>query len=46
VLTTEGKQFTGKIIEADEQKVVLQVKNQKITLPYNQIKKAKLVLKF
>ncbi len=46
VLTVDGQQMRGTIIDADQDKVVLQVKKQQVTLPYDQIKKAKLVLKF
>ncbi len=46
ILQTDGKTIRGKIIEADQNQVKIQTKNQTITLPYDQIKKAKLILKF
>ncbi len=46
VLTNDGKNILAKIVDADEQQVVLNAKGKQITLPYSEIKKAKLVLKF
>ncbi len=46
ILQTDGKTIRGKILEADENQVKIQTKNQIITLPYDHIKKAKLILKF
>ena len=46
VLTNDGKNINAKIVDADEQQVVLNAKGKQITLPYSDIKKAKLVIKF
>jgi len=46
VLTNDGNTYRGTIVDADDNQVVLQTKKQLVTLPYDQIKKAKLVLKF
>ncbi len=46
VLLHNGERFKAKIIDANEQQVVLDTGKKQITLQYPEIKKAKLVLKF
>lgn len=46
ILTLNNENMYGIIKEANENKFSIETKNQIITLPYDQVKKAKLVLKF
>jgi len=46
VTTTEGEKFTAKVIDADKEKVILQIKDKEVTFTYNQISKAKEHFKF
>ncbi len=46
IILTDGRTVRGKITEADEEKVSLQTKKEQLTIPYTDIKKAKLILKF
>ncbi len=46
IILKDGRTIRGKITEADQDKISLQTKKEQLTIPYTDIKKAKLILKF
>ena len=46
IITTDGLTYRGTIEEADEEKFTLKTKKQTLSFSYNDVKRAKLVLKF